>query len=86
MTLPVLHVKTEHSEYVIDQGAGTFSRRRVHKDANDLSYGGVNDDAVLPYVKIYSPLEVGERLVIITPDGGWVRSTPIASIEEVASV
>lgn len=84
MTLPILRVKTAHSEYVIDQNAGTYTRTRVHEHANDLSAFGVEDAKPIQYRKIQSALEVGEPVIIIHHDGSWVRSTPIQSVEEVA--
>ena len=79
-TLPVLRVKTLHSEYRIDQNAGTVTRKRVHEDASD--FGSFLDEPV-PYRKIVSELEVGARLAIDFKSGAWSISTPIQSIEEV---
>lgn len=85
-TLPKLKVRTAHSEYLIDQNAGTFARTRVHDDATRLATFGLSADAgeAVAYDKIVSPLEEGTSLVITLPDGSWVRSTAIQSVEEVA--
>lgn len=80
-TLPVLRVKTLHSEYIIDQNAGKFSRRTVHDKANPIH--GFSDGDLRSYDKIVN-LEVGESMRVIFGDA-WIRSTPIESIEEVPS-
>lgn len=77
-TLPVLKVKTNHSEYVIDQNAGTFSRRTVHEHSNFVNDLGATN----AYVELYGP-KVGESLVIYLPEGHLLRSTTVQSIEEV---
>lgn len=79
-TLPVLRVRTKHSEYLIDQNAGTVTRKRVHSDASD--FGSFLIEAE-PYDEIRSTLEVGENLVITYRSGAFSISTPIQSIEEV---
>lgn len=84
MSLPILHITTAHSQYVIDQNAGTYTRTRVHQDASDLSVWGIGDKPV-PYAEIMSTLEPGNLVVITHSDGTWIRSTPIQSIEEVAA-
>lgn len=79
-TLPILKVRTNHSEYLIDQNAGTYSRTTVHEDANHIynrSAGEWRD-----YDDIHGPT-VGWPLVIIEPGGAWLRSTEVVSIEEV---
>jgi hypothetical protein len=82
--LPIITVNTKHSSYVIDQNAGTYTRTRVHPDANDLSYGGINDAEPVAYDDIVAELVVGGIVVITHGDGSWVRSTPIVSIGESA--
>ena len=79
-TLPLLRVKTNHSEYIIDQNAGTYSRRAVHDDASHLYNRSAGE--VRLYVEAYG-LAVGEQIYLVEPSGAWVRSTPVVSIEEV---
>jgi len=79
-TLPVLRIKTKHSEYLIDQNAGTVTRKRVHDNAADL---GTFLDEPEPYREVMSTLKVGGNLTIIYKSGAWSVSTAIQSIEEV---
>jgi hypothetical protein len=79
-TLPVLRVKTKHSEYLIDQNAGTVTRKRVHEDA--ANFGSFLSEPE-PYREIFSELRVGGNLVITYQSGSYSVSTPIQSIEEV---
>lgn len=81
-TLPVLRVKTLHSEYRIDQNAGTYQRTRAVDAASDLSYAGVFDGEPHPYETLY--LEVGEPMLVFHADGRYVRSTPVVAYDEVA--
>ena len=83
LPLPVLHVETAHSVYVIDQNAGRYHRTRIHDKANDLSSAGITDGEWVEYEKVVSALEPGEAVVITHSDGSWVRSTPIQSVKEV---
>jgi len=83
LPLPVLHVETAHSAYVIDQNAGRYYRTRVHDSASDLSYAGITDGEWVDYDKVVSSLEPGNPVVITHPDGTWVRSTAIQSVREV---
>ena len=78
--LPVLRVKTKHSEYLIDQNAGTVTRKRVHDEASDF---GTFLSEPEPYNEIASSVEVGGRLAIAYRSGNWSVSTTIESIEEV---
>jgi len=79
-TLPVLRVKTKHSEYLIDQNAGTVTRKRVHDDASDF---GTFLSEPEPYDEIMSDLYEGGILKIAYRSGSWSVSTEIQSIEEV---
>jgi len=79
-TLPVLRVKTKHSEYLIDQNAGTVTRRQVHPDASNF---GTFLSEPEPYREVMSTLKVGGNLTIIYKSGAWSVSTAIQSIEEV---
>ncbi len=79
--IPKMRVKTAHSEYVIDQNAGTYTRTRVHEKANDLSHAGIHDGEPIEYHKIYAGPAVGSSLVIVHPDGTWVTSTIVQSVE-----
>lgn len=81
--LPILKIETAHSRYVIDQNEGKFKRTPVHKDANDLSYGGVLAGEWQDYGEILAEPTVGGRLAIFLPDGQLLRSTEVQSIEEV---
>lgn len=78
-TLPTLRVTTKHSEYVIDQEAGTVTRTRVHDDASDF---GDRNPVAKPYFDIRSELTVGNYLFIEYQDGSWTQSTPITAIKE----
>lgn len=80
MTIPLIKVETAHSRYVIDQNAGTYTRTRVHDDANNLAYWGVEDGVPVEYRDIVSTLEPGGQVVIVHHDGSWVRSTAIQSV------
>lgn len=84
--LPLLRVKTQHSEYVIDQNNGTYTRTPQHERAADLSYAGHVAGEPREYTKVLSGLEPGEPLIIVEPDGSWVRSTLVASVEVLAPV
>jgi hypothetical protein len=80
MSIPVLSVKTLHSHYLIDQESGTYVRTRVHEKANDLSYAGIPDGEKQEYRDLVLP-GVGECLMAIHPDGSYIRSTPVVSID-----
>lgn len=84
-TLPLLRVKTRHSEYLIDQAAGTYVRTRVHEDASDLSNWGVVSGEPVAYRELMSSLEPGGALCIVHSDGTFVRSTAIVSVERINS-
>lgn len=77
-----LIVNTKHSRYEFDSSVNphTYTRYRVHPNAADLEYADVRhgepnvyDEALLTCV--------GESMTIVHPDGSWVRSTPVTSIE-----
>lgn len=80
-SLPVLKVRTNHSEYLIDQNAGRFCRKTVSENANPIE--GYSGGEWHDYQKVYSGLEAGEPLIIVKLDGSWVRSTIVQDIEEV---
>ncbi len=81
--LPLLLVRTAHSEYLIDQEAGRFSRTTTHKDANPID--GFSAAEWHDYSEIYSGLTAGQRLVIVLPNGEWLRSTLVQAIAEVGA-
>lgn len=81
MSLPILKVRTNHSEYLIDQNAGKFARRTVHEHANPIP--GFSQEEWHEYHEVYSGVEIGQPLIITMPDGGWIRSTLVQSVEEV---
>lgn len=80
--LPILEVETAHSRYVIDQNKGTYTRTRVHQDANDLSGFGVEDGAENEYTEFLIAPEIGNRMAIVHPDGSFICSTTVKSIKE----
>lgn len=78
-TLPVLKVRTNHSEYLIDQNAGTVTRTPHHADASDLSAHGLQGEP-----KEYTEAAVMDnRLIVTYPDGTYSCSTTVESVEEV---
>lgn len=81
--LPVLKIRTNHSEYLIDQNAGRFSRRTIHELANPIA--GHSEGEWHDYTEVYSGMEAGEPLIIMFGNGEWIRSTIVQSIEEVES-
>jgi phage baseplate assembly protein gpV len=81
--LPILSVKTKHSQYLIDQNTGTYARTRVHEDANDLSWAGILDGEKTEYRDWAMP-GVGQSMMIVHADGTWLRSTAVESIEHLS--
>lgn len=80
--LPTLRIRTNHSEYLVNQNTGQFSRRTAHEHANeitDFSAGEWHDYSDLYY-------EIGAPLVVILPNGYGIRSTLVQSVEEIANV
>lgn len=77
--MPVLRVRTNHSEYLIDQENGTVTRTSHHEDANDLSEFGLQGDP-----KPYQEAAIVEnRLCVTYADGTWSVSTSVQSVEEI---
>lgn len=74
--MSVVRVKTAHSEYLIDTDAKTYQRSPGGHAPHQLRY----PNEQRPYVEIHG-LEVGEQLHITEPDGYWVHSTRVDSIE-----
>jgi hypothetical protein len=84
--LPKLRVKTRHSQYEIDQEAGTVLRSRVDERAADLSHLGFDDATPKQYRKLYLgnfPARP-DSLVVVYADDTYTISTTIESVEELS--
>lgn len=77
--MPELHVRTAHSDYVIDTEAQTIVR--VQREARAAEHP--HFDEAQTYTVL--DLEVGRPLYAETASGRWVRSTPVEAIREVHS-
>ena len=84
--LPTLEVETAHSRYVIDQNKGTYTRTRVHQDANDLSGWNIIDGEPVEYTEFLLAPEIGNRMAIAHADGSFVCSTSVRSIKELETL
>lgn len=76
----MLRISTAHSDYMLDMEQKRFSRQTRHERANqipDLSSGEWNDFLDL------DDIVVGAVMFLILPNGRWLRSTPVESVEEV---
>lgn len=83
--LPVLKIKTNHSEYLIDQNKGTFTRTRQYEHASELSGWGIPDAGEeKEYADISLSLEPGGHLIITFENGTFLISTGIVSVEELS--
>jgi hypothetical protein len=83
VTLPILRVKTRHSEYLIDQNAGTVSRRPVHEDANRNLADYVDEHTPYEEISLDSAWYPGS-LMVTYPNGTYSVSTEIESVEELS--
>jgi hypothetical protein len=80
--LPILRIRTNHSEYLVNQNTGEFSRRTVHESANSIP--NLSSGEWHPYSDLY--YEIGAPLVIVQANGFGLRSTRVQSVEEIANV
>lgn len=77
VTLPVLRVTTEHSEYLIDQNAGTVQRKAVHEKATDF-HGELEQPTPYTDILLDGP---GSSLIVYYANGLHSRSTAVREIE-----